>query len=312
MAASRSKPPPRREGGKGAGLLSMTGFGAAAARAGGWRAEAELRAVNGRYLTLKIHLAGEYAFLEEPLRELLEKALVRGSADLRVEVWPERAGASVRLDEERVRAYVAAWRALARKLRLSGEPTVESLAAQPEFFLAAGARSARERALPAALAAAKAALERLGAMRAREGAALAREFRMHLDAVEDLRRRIVERAPEAVRQMVARAAERVRKLAEAAPGAEPRAEDLARELAWWADRCDVAEELQRLASHVAQFRAALAAGGPAGKRLDFLVQELHREANTAGSKAADTAIAGLVLELKVVIEKLREQAQNVL
>jgi uncharacterized protein (TIGR00255 family) len=112
--------------------------------------------------------------------------------------------------------------------------------------------------------------------------------------------------------MVARAAERVRKLVEAVPGAAPRAEDVARELAWWADRCDVSEELQRLESHVAQFRAALGSGAPAGKRLDFLVQELHREANTAGSKAADTEIAGLVLELKAVIEKLREQAQNVL
>ena len=293
-------------------ILSMTGFGSGSARAGGFRAEVEIRAVNGRYLSLKTHLAGEYAFLEEPLRALVEKQLLRGSADLRAEVTPERAEAIVALDEPRVRAYVAAWRELAKRLRLPGELTVAALAGQGEFFVAGGSRQSRQGAQAAVLAAAAAALEKLQAMRRREGAGLRADLEKHLAAVEQLRAEVAARNPETVRQLVARAAERVKRLAEAVPGAAPRPEDLAREVAWWADRCDVSEELQRLASHVADFRAALAAGGVAGKRLEFLVQELHREANTAGSKAADSGISRLVVEMKAVIEQLREQVQNVL
>jgi uncharacterized protein (TIGR00255 family) len=305
----RSKP----EGGAGsAPLLSMTGFGSGSARSGGWRAEVELRAVNGRYLSLKTRLAGEYTFLEEPLRTLVEKQLGRGSVDLRAEIAPERPEDVVSLDEARVRAYVEAWRNLARRLELPGEVTVESLAGQPEFFAAAGSRQQREGAEAAVLEAAAAAADKLVAMREREGAGLKADLEAHLQTVEALREQVAGRNPETVKELVERAAERVRKLTEALPGSAPRAEDLAREVAWWADRCDISEEMHRLASHIAEFRAALSGGSPAGKRLEFLVQELHREANTAGSKAADSEVSRLVVDLKTVIEKLREQVQNVL
>jgi len=293
-------------------ILSMTGFGSGSARAGGFRAEVEIRAVNGRYLSLKTHLAGEYAFLEEPLRALVEKQLLRGSADLRAEVTPERAEVIVALDEPRVRAYVAAWRDLAGRMRLPGELTVGTLAGQGDLFVAGGSRRSWQGAEAAVLAAAAAALSKLQAMRRREGAGLRADLERHLAAIERLRAEIAARNPETVRQLAERAAERVKKLAEAVPGAAPRPEDLAREVAWWADRCDVSEEMQRLASHVGEFRAALAAGGAVGKRLEFLVQELHREANTAGSKAADSGVSRLVVEMKTIIEQLREQVQNVL
>jgi len=307
--SSKSQPD---AGAASAPLLSMTGFGSGSARAGGWRTEIEVRAVNGRYLSLKTHLAGEYAFLEEPLRALVEKQLGRGSVDLRAEIVPERPEDVVSLDEGRVRAYVQAWRDLAARLKLPGEVTVDALAAQPEFFATAGSRESREGAAAAVLEAAAAAVEKLVAMRAREGAGLKADLEAHLDAVEGLRGQVAERNPETVKALVERAAERVRKLTEALPGASPRAEDLAREVAWWADRCDISEEMHRLASHVAEFRATLSGGSPAGKRLEFLVQELHREANTAGSKAADSEVSRLIVDLKAVIEKLREQIQNVL
>jgi uncharacterized protein (TIGR00255 family) len=311
--AKRGSDHSKPEGGQArAPLLSMTGFGSGSARAGGWRAEVEVRSVNGRYLSLKTRLAGEYSFLEEPLRALVEKRLGRGSVDLRAELAPERPEDVVSLDEARVRAYVEAWRALAARLELPGEVSVESLAGQPEFFAAAGSRRQREGAEAAALEAAGAAVEKLLAMREREGAGLKADLEAHLETIAALRERLAERNPETVKALVERAAERVRKLTEALPGASPRAEDLAREVAWWADRCDISEEMHRLASHVAEFRAALAGGSPAGKRLEFLVQELHREANTAGSKVADSELSKLVVDLKTVVEKLREQVQNVL
>ena len=299
-------------GGAARPVLSMTGFGSGSARAGGWRAEVEVRSVNGRYLSLKTHLAGEYAFLEEPLRALVEKSIVRGSADLRADIVPERAEAAVALDEGKVRAYVAAWRELAARLELPGSVTVEALAAQPDFFLAGGSREARKDAEPAVLEAAASAVARLEAMREREGAGLKADLESHLADVERIRDRVAELNPDTAKVLVERAAERVRKLTEALPGAAPRAEDLAREVAWWADRCDVSEEMHRLASHIAEFRATLSAGSPAGKRLEFLVQELHREANTAGSKAADSEVSRLIVDMKASIEKIREQVQNVL
>jgi uncharacterized protein (TIGR00255 family) len=290
----------------------MTGFGSGTARADGWRAEVEIRSVNGRYLSTKAHLAGEYAFIEEPLRALVEKELVRGSVDLRAEIFPERPEAAAALDETRVRAYVEAWRELARKLELPGEVTVEALASQSEFFAASGSREQREGAQAVVLQAAAAAVAGLKAMREREGAGLRKDLEAHLAELERIRALVAERNPATVKALVERAAERVRKLTEALPAAAPRPEDLAREIAWWADRCDISEEMHRLASHVAEFRATLSAGSPAGKRLEFLVQELHREANTAGSKAADSEISALIVDLKAEIEKLREQVQNVL
>ncbi len=292
----------------------MTGFGAAGARAGGFRAEVEMRAVNGRYLSLKVRLPGEYASLEEDIRRQLDGRLGRGNVELRAEISPERAAASVQIDPARVEAYVANWRRLARRLRLEGELRLEALASMPEVFAPPRERAAARRARPALLAATAGALEKLRAMRRREGAALARSLGRELAALERLRKRIARRAPRAVKELVARAAARVEKLLErAGPAARTvREEDRARELAWWADRSDVSEELDRLASHLAQFRAALAGGGTVGKRLDFLVQEMHREANTIGSKAADTELSALVVEAKLYVEKLREQVQNLL
>ena len=296
-------------------FLSMTGFGAGAARTGGWRAEVELRTVNGRYLSLKIHLPGEFGFLEDDLRAELEPELQRGNAELWAEVRPERAEQSLQLDEGRVRAYADSWKRLGRQLGLAGELSVAALAGQPEFFIERPDRAKRAGALAALLAAARAALGKLSAMRAREGRGLRTDLLQHVEALGKLRAEVVARSPEATKALVARAAARVEKLLAASPaaaGAAVRPEDIAREVTWWADRCDVAEEMQRLGSHLEQFRAALASGGPAGKRLDFLVQELHREANTAGSKSADTELARLTVEMKVHVEQLREQVQNAL
>ncbi len=293
---------------------SMTGFGAAGARAGGFRAEVEMRAVNGRYLSLKVRLPAEYASLEEDIRRHLNGELGRGNAELRAEIYPDGAAGSMEIDPGRVEAYVRNWRKLARRLKIEGDLRLEVLAAMPQVFAPPRERAAARRARAALSAATRDALEKLKAMRRREGAALVRSLERDLGAIERLRGRLARRAPQAVKVLVSRTAERVEKLLarSAAATAGVREEDRARELAWWADRSDVSEEIDRLASHLGQFRTALARGGPVGKRLDFLVQEMHREVNTIGSKGSDTELSGLVVEVKLQIEKLREQVQNLL
>jgi uncharacterized protein (TIGR00255 family) len=291
----------------------MTGFGAGGAAAGGFRVSLDLRSVNGRYLSLKIRMPGEFSSLEEELRGMLEPAIVRGSAEAHVEVRHGATGGKGPIDVGAVEAYVRQWRTLARRLKLPGEIGVDTLAAVPEAFEARVGREDAALAMPALRAAAQQALDRFRTMRRREGAALVGSLAVHLTALDDVRSRLAARAPEALRQLIERAAQRVNRLLETAgPGVTVRPEDLARESAWLAERTDFSEEMDRLSSHIGQFRKALAAGGQLGKRLDFLVQEMHREVNTAGSKAQDTAISSLVVEAKLQVEKLREQVQNLL
>jgi uncharacterized protein (TIGR00255 family) len=145
-------------------------------------------------------------------------------------------------------------------------------------------------------------------MRAREGEALARDLEGRLAAVETLVARVAELSPRAVELQRARLAERV---AELARGVSIDPGRLEQEVALFADRTDVVEETTRLASHLAQARALLASGEPAGRRLDFLVQEMHREANTIGSKSQSGEISAVVVSLKAEIERMREQVQNV-
>ncbi len=303
-----------RKGLRGTGpVQSMTGFGAASASSGGYRVEVEMRAVNGRYLSLKVRMPGEFSSLEQEVRRLLDGKLGRGNVELRADIWQERDGAGIELDAGSIETYVRKWRALARRLKIEGELRLESLASMPELFAPPRRSSGARKSLPALGAAVKAAISELEAMRCREGAALVKILGVHLDAVERLRGEIARRAPELAGELVARAGQRVRKiLTESNATAEVRSEDLAREIAWLADRTDVSEEVDRLGSHVAQFRAALERGGEVGKRLDFLVQEMHREASTTGSKAADGEVTEAVVELKLQIEKLREQVQNLL
>jgi len=310
VASRKSRKNKTRGGGP---VQSMTGFGAAGCSSGAFRAEVELRAVNGRYLSLKVRTPAEFSGLEEEIRKLLEGRLGRGNVELRAEIYAQGAAAAVDLDAQRVEAYVKRWRSLARRLKIDGELRVESLAAMPELFTAPKGRSAARKALPALSAAVNEALGKFQVMRRREGAALVKVLKGHLKAVEVLRARITRRAPKIAAQLATRAGERVDKLlADSQARGEVRTEDLAREIAWLADRSDVSEEMDRLGSHVAQFHAALERGGEVGKRLDFLVQEMHREANTTGSKAAEGKVSEAVVELKLQIEKLREQVQNLL
>ena len=199
-------------------------------------------------------------------------------------------------EEVRVRLGLAGAVSLAEVLQAEGVVALEERAADLD-----AARAASAEALSVAL-------DQIGAMRAREGEALARDLSLRLTLVEELVARLERLAPQSVEHYRTRLQDRIQ---EVARGFTPDPARLAQEVALFADRIDVAEEFTRLRSHLGQMRALIAGGEPAGRKMEFLVQEMHREANTIGSKSQHAEISTVVVGLKAEIERMREQVQNV-
>ncbi len=292
-------------------MRSMTGYGKGVASDDRYDVSAELKSVNHRFLDIGCRLPKQLAFLEDTVRVTLRDHLHRGHVEAALTV--RRNGASdtvVRIDEPLVKAYLKAAASLsgipgadvevgkqisvADLLSLEGVMTVEDASYDEDAV-----RLLAQQALSAAC-------DRLNAMRETEGERLRDDLTVHLDAVAALREKILLRAPAVPEEYRKRLMERIQSLA---PECDP--VRIAQEVAIFADRCAIDEELARLESHIGQYRITLAAEGETGKKLDFLTQEMNREANTIGSKANDAGIAHLVVELKGEIEKLREQVQNV-
>jgi uncharacterized protein (TIGR00255 family) len=286
-------------------IHSMTGYATAAADLPRGALALELRSVNSRYLDIQFRLTDELRGAEPMLRELIGARVARGKVDCRIG-FSARSGIeaaqalNVPALDKLQRLAAEAQRAFPQSgpLRLADVlrwPGVIAEAPQDEAAL-------RE----AALGAARGALEELCAARAREGAKLAANITAR---VVDMERRIAEVAPlvpEAVAAFQAKLAQRLREALGSADDERVRAE-----IAVFAMKSDVDEELTRLSAHLGEVRRTLAQGGPVGKRLDFLAQELNREANTLASKAAGARIADHALELKLLIEQMREQVQNI-
>jgi len=293
-------------------IRSMTGYGRASAAAAGLGFEVEVRSVNHRYLDLRVRLPRPLAGLEPELRARVGRQLRRGKVDVHVQQVAGAPTQRLELDLAVADRYVEAARELGARHQVDATLSARELLALPGVARLAEAELDAEALGRAVAEALDAALERVGAMRAAEGAALARELRERLARVDALAAELGERAAEVQEQ----ARERLRKRAEAL-ARETGVLDEARlhqEVVLAAGRLDVTEEVVRLRSHVEQFRAFLdaaeASSEPVGRRLDFLLQELGREANTAGAKSADAPVAHRVVELKTEIERLREQVQN--
>lgn len=291
----------------------MTGFGEGREPLPEGQVVVEARAVNHRYLDVRVRAPSDLPELAAPVEERLRRGLVRGRIEAQVRVEASAEGPDLALNADRARTAFAALARLRDELA-PGEPVpLALLAAVPELF-APRARPAAGPALrEAAARAADGAVDALLAMRRREGAHLAADLGARLDAVAALVARLGDRAPHAAAVARDRLRERVARLLEGTDVA-PDPARLAQEVALAAEKGDVTEELTRLASHVDQFRAALASGddGAVGRRLDFLLQEMNREANTTGAKSPDAALSHLVVDLKSELERLREQVQNVL
>jgi uncharacterized protein (TIGR00255 family) len=278
----------------------MTGFGRGVGERGGARATVDVRAVNHRFLDLKLRGSPVAPAVEEQLAARVRGSVERGAVTVSVHV--DRPGGALRIDHEAARAAHVQLVQVARELAMEG-PTLSLVLAQPGVVTADEAPQGGDAAV---LAAIDAALAQLTAMRETEGQALALELTARLDDLARITGSIGERAKTMPDQLRRRLDERLRAL-----GADVDPQRLAQEVALLADKADVTEELVRLASHVAQARTLIASKEPTGRRLDFLVQELGRELNTIGSKSAAAEISALVVEAKAVLEKVREQVQNV-
>ena len=290
-------------------LKSMTGFGTGRSRAGDEEISVEVRAVNHKHLEVKARLPRELSALESSVLKAVRHRCARGAVDVAVRRSTSTlSGAVPMVDAAMARAWREALRTVARAADIADAPTAAQIAGQPgvvrmeepvtDLALAEGAL---EKALAEAL-------DGLVAARVREGKALEADLSARLERVATLSSEVAELAPRTVETYRARLQERMADLLEGAPVDEAR---LVQEVALFAERTDVAEEATRLQAHLEAFRGFLAASEPAGRRMDFLVQEMHREVNTTGSKSQSLEVSSRVVELKAELERIREQVQNV-
>jgi len=294
-------------------IHSMTGFGNASFRVNSSTFVLEVRSVNHRHLDARIRLPRALAALEPDFRARIRERFARGKFDCSV-ATPEGAALTPRLevDMEAARQYVTAARELGREEGVSGELGVADLLALPGVAHLTEPDLAVEALQQTALGALDSALDGLEAMRAAEGESLARDLLARVAHVAELADALEQRAGLVQESVRERLRKRTRQL-ESETGLLDEAR-LHQEIALAAERLDVTEEIVRLRSHVDQFRKLLesgAAGSPVGRQLDFLLQELGREANTIGSKGSDAPVAHLVVDLKTELERVREQVQNV-
>ncbi len=300
-----------------AAIASMTGQGVGHAELeraphdapGRSRVVAEIRAVNHRYLDVRVRAASELAEHAHAAEDVVRARLGRGRIEVTLTLEGERARPA--LDVTRARAALEQLRELRDQVAPGEAVPLTLLAAVPDLFSSAGQHLRDERVRVAVLGAMEMACAEVSAMRAREGAVLAEDLAGRLATLLSLVQQIEQRGPRVIEAARLRLRERVARLVE--PGVALDHARLEHEVALLADRADVAEECTRLRGHVAEVRRVLREPGEArGKRLDFLCQELGREANTLGQKSADAEIAARVIDLKVEIERMREQSQNVL
>ncbi|MCE9595489.1 MAG: YicC family protein [Planctomycetes bacterium] len=292
-------------------MRSMTGFGAAqaAAKKKGAALRVEVRAVNHKFLQVKVRLPADLSFLESEIEELVRKRLERGAVQLNVFASGPSGVETVAIDHATAKNYRRELDKLARELSLAPDVSLDTLLGLPGVVgvgVDTGALKQREKEV---IALVDQALDDLARMREVEGKALAKDLAKHAGEIQKLVAKIEKRMPDVV---VAHRETLTRRVAELlGPGQTLQPNDLAREVALLADKLDVSEEIARLASHFDQLATLFKKDGPVGRQLDFLVQEIFRETNTIGSKCSDAPVAHAVVELKTLIERLREQVQNV-
>lgn len=299
-------------------IYSMTGFGRGEALARGLKAVVELKSVNHKQFDCRIDLAPELAVLEADLREQIHATLARGHIACRIKLdcSPAIRNLAAKVDEALARAYLARLRQVARRLKLADNLAAASLLSLPQVVRYENEKINLRACRDLLMLGLGRALKSLRAMQAREGATLSRDLLTRLRQLRVLSARIGRRAPGIARGYLETLRKRI-----AAAGLEMNANDprLLKEVALFADRSDIMEEITRLGSHLGQCRTLLMTGkldrgeaqGRAGRTLDFLIQELFREINTVGSKANDRLMAEDVIRFKTELERIREQVQNI-
>ena len=293
-------------------IRSMTGYGRAEGAFGDVNITVELRSVNNRYLDCTVKMPRTYIFAEDALRECVQRGVGRGKVDVFVNITHTGGEAlSVTVNEELAKAYISAlWRLyeLGGGQRVKMDYYATDLARFPDVLLVEKQEEDQEAVKDRLLEVLGRALDDFNAMRAREGEKLAADILGRADTIEALTAAVEERSPRTVSEYRARLEAKMQEVLRNTQLDESR---ILTEAALFADKIAVDEETVRLRSHLSQLRDMLNKGGAVGRKLDFLIQEFNREANTIGSKCNDIDIARVVVEIKAEIEKIREQIQNI-
>lgn len=290
-------------------INSMTGYGRAVKTLHGREITVEMRSVNNRFLDCSVKLPRAYAYGEDAVKQRVKERVARGKVDVFISIVDtQESSVKVSLNRPVVEGYLGALRALVSDYGVRDDISAATLSRFPDVFVVEKPEEDEEQNLADLLAVTGEAIDAYNAMRCREGAALAADLRAHAAAVAACVERVEKRSPVTVAEYRARLTAKLREVLESTTIDESR---ILTEAAIFADKVAVDEETVRLRSHLSQLEELLSAGGAIGRKLDFLLQEMNREANTIGSKGNDLEQARNVVEIKAELEKIREQIQNI-
>ncbi len=289
-------------------VKSMTGYGRAVETVNGREFTVEIRSVNNRYLDCAVKMPRAFSFAEDAVKQRVKAHVGRGKVDVFITVNAETAQqVQITLNRPVVEGYLNAMRSMVQEYGVTDDISVTALAKMPEVFLVEKPQTDEEQLKADLLGVVEQALEAYDRMRATEGAALEADLRSRGQTILALVTQVEQASPQTVADYRHRLEEKMREVLESKSIDESR---ILTEAAIFADKVAVDEETVRLRSHLEQMDAMLTAGGAVGRKLDFLLQEMNREANTTGSKCTDVKIARIVVEIKAELEKIREQTQN--
>jgi len=290
-------------------IKSMTGYGGAKGASGKLEISVEIKCVNNRYLDCTIKLPRVFISLEEALKSIVQNSISRGKVDVFIIIDSSSADdVEIKLNRPLAEAYISTIRAMTEEYGLSGNISAIELTRFPDV-LQAEKREADTKQLCADISVVlEEALRNLNEMRLREGEKLYRDVSARLDEIERLTALAVEISPRSVVEYRKKLETRMQEVLQTTDIDQQR---LLTEAAIFADRVSINEETVRLFSHISQLREMLGSQEPVGRKIDFLIQEFNREANTIGSKGNDTEMSRLTVDMKAEIEKIREQCQNI-
>ena len=290
-------------------IKSMTGYGSAKSVIDGMEISIELKSVNNRFLDCSVRMPRSLLFAEDRVKAVVQEHISRGKVDVFVNVGTSQdEGVIVKVNELLLRSYVEAVRHIAEEYQLPQELSAISLSRYPDVLSVEKKELQQEPMAEAIRELAERALQDFDSMRLREGQKLSEDVLMRLEKIESLVSEVERQAPNTLMEYRKRLEDKLHEVLGASGIEESR---ILTEAAIFADRIAVDEETVRLRSHISQLRAMIDGGSPIGRKIDFLVQEFNREANTIGSKCQNKEIAYCVVEIKAEIEKIREQIQNI-
>jgi uncharacterized protein (TIGR00255 family) len=290
-------------------IKSMTGYGRAKRSCEDFEITVELRSVNHRYFDCSIRIPRVYITMEEPIRAKVQGSVARGKVDVFVTIEHKKgAPVDIRYNENVAEGYVNALKEMRGKFALNDRIELMSLARFPEVFTLVQKEVDENALLKQVIDTLEEALSGLDAMRIREGEAMKNDILLRADNIEKAVWSVEERSALVLPEYREKLAAKMKEILADSGIDENR---ILQEAALYAEKVAVDEEIVRLSSHIGQLRSMLRSGGSIGRKLDFLIQEFNREANTIGSKANDIGISRTVVEIKSEIEKIREQIQNI-